>query len=164
MLPNMRYQVKKGSDLTEGQVELGKEIETGWMDFKFLVHSYYEHAQIEETYDPLPNTSEHVEALPIVEVEFDQDGQKKVLWLPQGEMTHLKLGDSDYHAVYGLGTKLLGFQVELKDFMMDTDPGTERPASFKSLVKLKDPMKGIEREQLIQMNEPLKYRGFKLYQ
>ena len=54
--------------------------------------------------------------------------------------------------------------MELKDFIMDKDPGTDRPASFKSEVVLKDPMKGIEREHLIQMNEPLKHRGFKLYQ
>ncbi|OGX06853.1 MAG: hypothetical protein A3G87_01490 [Omnitrophica bacterium RIFCSPLOWO2_12_FULL_50_11] len=158
------YQVKRGTELKSGKVELEKEVETGWMDFKFVVTSYYPHAQIEETYDPLPNTSEHAEALPIVEVEFQQEEAAKSIWLPQGEMAHLRLSDFDYHVLYGLGTRPLGFQVELKDFIMDKDPGTDRPASFKSEVVLKDPMKGIEREHLIQMNEPLKHRGFKLYQ
>ena len=161
---SLRYQIKKGSNLQEGQVELGREVETGWMDFKFVVDSYYERAQVEEAYEPLPNVSEAAEALPVAQVEFEKEGQSKTVWLAQGEMNHFELGGSDYHVVYGLRNQPLGFQVQLKDFMMDKDPGTERPASFKSSVILKDPMKGIEREQIIQMNEPLKYRGFKLYQ
>ncbi len=158
------YQVKKGNELKSGKVELNQEIETGWMDFKFTVDSYLEQAVIHESYAPLPNISEHKEAVPVIQVEFEKGDAKRSVWLVQGEMGHFSLGGSDYHAVYGLRTGLLGFQVELKDFMMDTDPGTDRPASFKSLVKLKDPMRGIEREQIIQMNEPLKHRGFKLYQ
>ncbi|MBI1977802.1 MAG: cytochrome c biogenesis protein ResB [Candidatus Omnitrophica bacterium] len=160
----LRYQVKKGSELKEGQVELGKETETGWMDFKFVVDTYYEHAVIEESYLPLPNISEDVGALSVIQVEVGKGTEKKMVWLSQGEMVHAALSGSDFHLIYGLKTRPLGFQVELKDFMMDTDPGTERPASFKSQVILKDPMRGIEREHLIQMNEPLKYNGFKLYQ
>ncbi|MBI3999684.1 MAG: cytochrome c biogenesis protein ResB [Candidatus Omnitrophica bacterium] len=158
------YQVRHGKDLKSGKVVLNQEVETGWMDFKFTADQYLEHATIKEFYTPLPNISERVEAVPVVQIELEKGDTRTQAWLIQGEMTHALLGESNYHAVYGLATKPLGFQVELKDFMMDTDPGTDRPASFKSLVKLKDPMRGIEREQLIQMNEPLKYRGFKLYQ
>ncbi len=160
----LRYQVKKGSKLKSGPVKLGEEVETGWMDFKFTVDSYFEHAKVEEIYEPLSNTSQYAEAIPVIQANFKKGEITKTFWLPQDELIHVPLGDSNYHVMYGLRTKPLGFQVELKDFMMDTDPGTEHPASFKSLVKLKDPMRGIEREQLIQMNQPLKYRGFKLYQ
>ena len=66
--------------------------------------------------------------------------------------------------MYGLKTKPLGFQVELKRFMIETDPGSERPASFKSEVTLKDASRGIRYDRVIQMNEPLKHRGFKVYQ
>src|SRR3989338_7596412 len=62
-------------------------------------------------------------------------------------MTHLSVGGSDYHLMFGLRTRELGFQIFLKDFMMD-----------------KDPSHGMEKDHLIQMNEPLKYRGFKAYQ
>ncbi len=159
-----KYQIKHGNDLKEGEVELGKEIETGWMDFKFLVDSYLEHAAVTETYEPLSNSSQNTEALPIIQVEFEKGGEKKSVWLPQGEINHLSMGGSDYHVMYGLKTKPLGFQIELRDFMIETDPGTDRPASFKSEVVLKDPSRGIVRNQVIQMNEPLKHRGFKVYQ
>jgi cytochrome c biogenesis protein ResB len=66
--------------------------------------------------------------------------------------------------MYGLKTKPLGFQIKLMDFIIETDPGTDRPASFKSLVTLKDAARGFSRDQVIQMNEPLKHRGFKVYQ
>ena len=158
------YQVKRGSELKGGKVELNKPVETGWMDFKFTVDRYFEHAALEESYLPLPNTSGHSEAVSVIELELETLDVRKNIWLVQGEMVHVPLKGSYYHVVHGLKTRPLGFQVELKDFMMDTDPGTDRPASFKSLVTLKDPMKGIKRDQLIQMNEPLKYRGFKLYQ
>lgn len=158
------YQVKRGAEVKGGTLALNQEIETGWMDFKFVVDTYYNQAIVEESYSPLPNISEDVEAVPMIQVELNKGTEKKTVWLPQGEMVHAALSGSDFHLIYGLKTKPLGFQVELKDFMMDTDPGTERPASFKSQVILKDPMRGIEREHLIQMNEPLKYNGFKLYQ
>ncbi|HLD56557.1 MAG TPA: cytochrome c biogenesis protein ResB, partial [Candidatus Omnitrophota bacterium] len=73
-------------------------------------------------------------------------------------------GGADYHVMYGLKTKPMGFQIELVDFMIDTDPGTNQPASFKSAVKLKDLSLGINRDLVIQMNRPLKHRGFKVYQ
>ncbi len=158
------YQIKHGNDLKEGKVELGKEVETGWMDFKFVVDAYVEHAALDETYKPLPNSSQNTEVLPAIQVEFEKGGEEKSVWLPQGEINHISIGGSDYHVMYGLKTKPLGFQIGLRRFMIETDPGSERPASFKSEVTLKDASRGIRRDQIIQMNEPLKHRGFKVYQ
>ncbi|OGW86236.1 MAG: hypothetical protein A3A81_00815 [Omnitrophica bacterium RIFCSPLOWO2_01_FULL_45_10b] len=159
-----KYQTKKGDEIKEGQLELGKEIETGWMDFKFAVDQYLEYATLIESYSPLPSYSQSVEAISTVEVEFEKAGEKKTMWLPQGEIVYVPLGGADYHVMYGLKTKPMGFQIELVDFMIDTDPGTNQPASFKSAVKLKDLSLGINRDLIIQMNRPLKHRGFKVYQ
>ena len=159
-----RFQIKHGTDFKEGEVQLGTEAATGWMDFKFTVDSYFEHAALNESYEPLPATSQREDAVPVVQAEFEKAGEKKTAWLPQGEINHMMVGGSDYHAMYGLKTKPLGFQIQLLDFMIDTDPGTDKPASFKSEVVLKDASQGIERKQVIQMNEPLKHRGYKIYQ
>ncbi len=159
-----KFQIKAGKKITESNLEIGKEIETGWMDFKFNVDQYYPHANAKKLFSPLPSSSQSVDAIPVVQVEFAKAGERKSVWLEQGEITHIAVGGSDYHVLYGLKTKPLGFQIELQDFMIETDPGTDKPASFKSLVKLKDASAGIERDQLIQMNQPLKYRGFKVYQ
>jgi cytochrome c biogenesis protein ResB len=47
---------------------------------------------------------------------------------------------------------------------MEHDPGTSRPASFESDVTLMDDSGGLRRDLTIRMNEPLKHRGFKVFQ
>ncbi|MBI4368096.1 MAG: cytochrome c biogenesis protein ResB [Candidatus Omnitrophica bacterium] len=158
------FQVKSKQGLMEGAVRLGEDVSTGWMDFKFSVDRYLERAKIKTEYMPLPNVSKDEEARSVMQLELETAGSKQAVWLSQGEVAHVSVGGSDYHVIYGLRTVPIGFQVALRDFMMDTDPGTNRPASFKSEVTLQDPSRGIEQDVLIQMNEPLKHKGFKVYQ
>ncbi len=158
------YQVKKGSDVKEGTVEIGKSVSTGWMDFQFTVDQYDQRAEIERKFLPLPSASARADAVPAIQVELIKGDEKKTIWLLQGEMNQVRLGDEDFHMMYGLETKPIGFSLKLKDFVIETDPGTDKPASFKSEVTLKDAAKAIERDATIQMNQPLIYRGFKIYQ
>lgn len=159
-----RYQVKKGDSITGGTVEIGKQIETGWMDFKFSVDQFYHHAEVERLFTPVPLASERAGATRVIQIELSDGNESKNLWLRQGQVERIQMDGHDWHFVYGLETQPLGFSIKLNNFLMDTDPGTNRPASFKSQVTLKDVAKGISRDQLIQMNEPLIHRGFKVYQ
>lgn len=59
-------------------------------------------------------------------------------------------------------TILLPFEFVLTEFKMDTDPGTNNPASFESFVKLFT-SDGPEDHHIF-MNNPLKYQGFTFYQ
>lgn len=159
-----KFQVKKGETVTDGTVELGKEVATGWMDIQFSVDQYLKEAELHRVYRPLPSGTTRTDTTSSIQTELAKGDERETLWLAQGETRHISLGGKDYHLVYGLRTLPIGFQIELKDFLVDTDPGTERPASFKSEVILKDVQRGIHRDVLIQMNEPLKHRGFKVYQ
>ena len=159
-----RYQIKKGDEIREGIVKLGETVETGWMDFKFTVDQFYPRAKLGKIYTPLPSGSQRNDAVRVMQAEFSDGTNREVRWLEQGEVATFGLGKREMHAVYGLKTMPLGFALLLKDFKMDTDPGTERPASFKSDVTLKDVAKGINRDLTIQMNEPLSHRGFTIYQ
>ena len=53
----------------------------------------------------------------------------------------------------------LGYPIELKKFEMDTYMGTNRAASYASIVRLPE-----GDEVKISMNEPLKYKGYTFYQ
>ena len=57
-----------------------------------------------------------------------------------------------------------GFELTLKDFKVRHDPGTEKAAAFESDVVLKDFARGTALEKTISMNQPLEYKGFKIYQ
>ena len=57
----------------------------------------------------------------------------------------------------------LPFQVRLDAFEIDTYPGTQRPAMFRSRVVVLDPDSG-EQPAIIEMNRPLSWRGFQFFQ
>jgi hypothetical protein len=58
----------------------------------------------------------------------------------------------------------LPFSLTLKDFKHDVYPGTDIPKNFSSLVRLKDPSTGDDRDALIYMNSPLRHGGLTFYQ
>ena len=58
----------------------------------------------------------------------------------------------------------LPFSVTLKEFKHDIYPGTDIPKNFSSLVRLRDPSSGEDRDVLIYMNHPLRYGGKTFYQ
>jgi cytochrome c biogenesis protein ResB len=58
----------------------------------------------------------------------------------------------------------LPYSLSLKDFRHDRYPGTEIPRNFSSLVHLQDEERGEDRDVLVYMNHPLRYRGRAFYQ
>ena len=58
----------------------------------------------------------------------------------------------------------LPFSVTLQDFILETYPGTMRPAGFMSIVKVTDLDTGKLHDARIWMNNPLEYRGYTLFQ
>ena len=56
------------------------------------------------------------------------------------------------------------YQLTLLDFAHDRYTGTEVAKNFSSRVRLVDPEHGVDREVLIYMNNPLRYRGETFYQ
>lgn len=160
----LTYQIKDKNGLRGGDFTAGEIYETGWMGLTFKADEYLPHSRIEKEYLPLHNLSEAVDAVPAVQVEVAGGGSAQTVWLTQGRRESVRLGERQYELIYGFKRIPMGFKVQLKDFQIEHDPGTENPASFASDVVLKDDMKGIARDVHISMNEPLEYRGFKVYQ
>ncbi len=59
----------------------------------------------------------------------------------------------------GSGVSTKAFALTLLDFTHDRYAGTDIPKNFSSRVRLVDPERGENREVLISMNDPLRYRG-----
>ncbi|MBI3324580.1 MAG: cytochrome c biogenesis protein ResB, partial [Candidatus Omnitrophica bacterium] len=58
----------------------------------------------------------------------------------------------------------LPFAVKLLDFRKIDYPGTQMAAGFESDVQLTDPQRGVILMRKISMNNPLKYRGYSVFQ
>jgi len=56
------------------------------------------------------------------------------------------------------------FSIELKEFKRALHPGTDMASAFMSQIIINDKEQGVSFPATIEMNEPLRYRGFTLYQ
>ena len=158
------YQLQTGFEVKSGRVKPGEDVATGWMDLAFRVDESLPHAQIRQTFTPEPNTSQSEEALPAIELEIEQEGKRQSFGLSQGTALPIEIAGSSYHFLYGEKRIPAGFQLKLRDFKIEHYPGTSRPASFESEVTLMDTSRGVSRDATIALNQPLIWRGWRIYQ
>lgn len=69
-----------------------------------------------------------------------------------------------YHMYLRFKRTYKPYQLELIDFRHDKYIGTDKPKDFASHLQLRDPQRNENREVVIRMNEPLRYRGDAIYQ
>lgn len=137
---------------SQGKIEQGQTIATGWMGLKLRVLRF------------LPNALEKVQYIPsgsspmansALRFKFrDQD-----YWLGLNSVLRIYLEDRIYLFSYGHRRLQLDFPLRLIDFRVGNYQGTQRAASYESEVDV--PGQG---KTLISMNEPLKHQGFTFYQ
>lgn len=100
-------------------------------------------------------------------VEFKADGQSLGTWLVSnalGAPQTLVHGGRTYRLELRPARYYHPFSLTLKDFKHDRYPGTNIPKNFSSLLRLVDPEKQEDRDVLVYMNHPLRYRGLTFFQ
>jgi ABC-type transport system involved in cytochrome c biogenesis permease subunit len=86
-------------------------------------------------------------------------------WTPFTEPQKVTLGDGHELWLQLRPKRLIKpYEVELVKFTHDRFAGTSMAKSFSSRVRLIDNERGVDREEVIWMNHPLRYRGDTLYQ
>jgi hypothetical protein len=76
----------------------------------------------------------------------------------------ITVGDKRYTIDYRFRREYLPFSLRLIEFRFDRYPGTEIAKNFSSEVRLQDPETHDDRDVVIRMNAPLRYRGQTFYQ
>jgi cytochrome c-type biogenesis protein CcsB len=77
----------------------------------------------------------------------------------------VQVGDQQVKLAFGARVRALPYTLHLDEFVLETYPGSDNPATYESYVSLTDPGKGIENEKVhIYMNHPLTHRGSKHFQ
>ena len=77
----------------------------------------------------------------------------------------VRLGDKTIKLTFGPVLRKLPYSVHLDDFVLQTYPGSDNPATYESFVSLDDPEHGVSGQKAhIYMNKPLTYRGTKHFQ
>ncbi|MBI3317855.1 MAG: cytochrome c biogenesis protein ResB [Candidatus Omnitrophica bacterium] len=94
-----------------------------------------------------------------------EDGQRLVQgWVGLRGSLQLPLGGHPVMVEYRPEIRELPFSVGLLDFRKIDYPGTSMAAAFESDVEVSDPERGVAMKRKISMNNPLKYRGYSLFQ
>ncbi len=163
----------KGGELKErGEVKLGQEMPTGWMDSKFKVTEWHPTAIQED----LPRYVQYIgggesnylaglhfriesDRTPSSQAKLD-DGQ----WLIEGDAANIPMGSENWVMRLSKQRLRLPFAIYLKKFTIGTDPGTTKAASYQSNVTVREGQRPETAPELISMNEPIKYGGFTFYQ
>ncbi len=158
------YQVKAEKDLKEGLVKIGESFEPGWMDFKFTPLQYFPKSRVSYEYHSVPSGPAVEGAAPALQIELSNGQESQSLWLGQGVPEPVTWNGQSFTLMTDDKIIPAGFQLTLKDFRLENYQGTSNPMSFESDVELMDPLQGVMKKTTISMNEPLSYKGFKIYQ
>lgn len=144
---------KDNSIRKKGKVQQSETVETGWMGLKFRLLRYLPHAREKVSYVVSPTAS------PMSTPAFRFTFQGQEYWIGLNSVLRIFLKDGMYLISYGHRRLELDFPLRLKEFRVGMYEGTERAASYESLVEV--PGRG---DVTISMNEPLKHNGFTFYQ
>lgn len=147
------YSSRQLKPVNEGIVDLKKEYNTGWMNLKFSVEEYFEHGKPVVAYVEADRDSK--ESTSAIEVEVDKNRK----WFELESPHEIKADRNTYFVSYTRKKYELGFPLLLKKFKMATYGGSNLPQSYESTVLVNN-----SHEQVISMNEPLKFNGYTIYQ
>ena len=145
--------MSKDHPTKKGLTHEGESFETGWMGLTFRVLRYLPRAESRWDFKDLQRPTELTTSA--IAVDF----QGKKYWVQKNDVLKFFSEKGVYILTYGSRRVDLGFDLHVKRFDVGHYQGTQRAASYASLVSV--PGFG---EQLISMNEPLKYKGKTVYQ
>ncbi|MCM8794316.1 MAG: cytochrome c biogenesis protein CcsA [Candidatus Omnitrophica bacterium] len=149
-----------------GQVKLiphiaaGQTLKHPWMDYQFIVEEILPHGRIDADY---VNRSNQVR-MEALKIKALQGGQEARGWVTTGGSVDLPVGEEPVRVEYRSQRMQLPFAVKLLDFKRIDYPGTQIAEEFASDVELIDPRRGAVLRKTVSMNNPIRYRGYTLFQ
>jgi hypothetical protein len=162
----LRYALaSRKADTVRGVAEVGKPIQTPWMDLALVVDEFLPSAKLDSHLMPQTPPGDAAARVPAVEARLERDGQAgPAEWIAWGDVRRLEAPGGAAAAVRFADSALrLPFRVSLLDFESQKYPGTAMAATYQSLVRVEDAERGTS-EHLVSMNRPLHYRGYTFFQ
>ncbi|NEO25567.1 MAG: cytochrome c biogenesis protein ResB [Kamptonema sp. SIO4C4] len=153
------YAAKSSHNFQSGAIRVGDTVHPGWADFAITLAEYIPHGQVQR--QVVPVATPQPSGTPALQVQTPQ-GQKT--WLPWGEPTTLETDQGDLFAAFTPKLLQLPFAVQLDDFIVERNEGSESVAMWTSKIRILDPETEAPLERDVWMNHPTWYRGWKIAQ
>ncbi len=149
-----------GGETEEGVLEAGESLETGWADWTLTLEKVYAEAEYrQEVYEVNGSSGDaRVPERGLTGVRgwltLGDGSRSEPRWFIAGETETVQAGGEVVRFGFGNRREPLPFTVELIDFDVPRDPGTENPAGFVSTLVFRDPDTGEEVTDTAGMNHP----------
>lgn len=143
--------------LSQGKLEMGKPLKTGWADWTLTIEQVLTNAILETVFEPKTG-KKFSEAMTLEGIKLlaTRENQRVEEWVPFGWRVGLSLGMMKLDAIYTWKTHQLPIGLELLNFEVERNEGTSEPASFKSQVRLTS-LDHPAKEGFCWMNHPANY-------
>ncbi len=152
--------VSRKAGNSTGQIEINKPLTTGWADWQLNIDKVMPHA--EQWMDFAPAKSEKTPAvadLPDgVRIRIEQNGERFEQWVPAGWQITVPTSPNETQIAYGWKTIPLSIGLELLDFEVKRNEGSDSPAGFKSTVRVST-AEGDTATGSCWMNNPFSFPG-----
>lgn len=149
---------------SEGGVVLDQPIPTPWMGISISVDRFLPRATRRRVVEPAPPPVEEEQQSPAIRAHVEGPGRRSdSFWLAWNDLLQVPYGAGQATLAFRSSELAVPFRVTLLEFRSEKYPGSNRPASYESRVRVEDPERGVS-EHLIAMNRPLHYRGYVFFQ
>ena len=141
-----------------GKLELNKPLTTGWADWQFTLDRILPHAQEWMDFSPVPAAPAGAELPDGVRVRLQQGEKISEQWIPAGWQISVPATAGDVQVAYGWQQIPLPIALELVEFEVQRNEGSDSPAGFKSTVRVTS-AEGQTAMGQCWMNNPFSYPG-----
>jgi hypothetical protein len=145
---------------SSGKIELNKPLPTGWADWQLTIDKAMPHAASSMDFNPVNSeTAPASNDLPDgVRVRIEQNGGTFERWVPAGWQVTIPTSPSPTMVAYGWKTVSLPIGLELLNFEVKRNEGSDSPAGFKSTLRVAT-ADGEAAMGSCWMNHPFSYPG-----
>ena len=149
--------VSRKAGTSSGKIEIGEPLTTGWADWQLKIDKVMPHA--EQWMDFVPAKGEQTRDLPDgVRIRVVQNGKTFEQWFPAGWQIPVPTSPNETQIAYGWKAVALPIALELLDFEVKRNEGSDNPASFKSTLRIVT-VDGETATGECWMNNPFSYPG-----
>jgi hypothetical protein len=133
--------VSRKNGNSSGKIDMNKPLVTGWADWQLTVDRFLPHAEQWMDFAPPKSANTPVAGprneLPDgVRVRLEQMGEKFEQWVPSGWQVTVPTSPNETMLDYGWKTIPLPIGLELLDFEVKRNEGSDSPAGFKSTLRV----------------------------
>jgi hypothetical protein len=153
--------VSRKNGNSSGKLEMNKPLTTGWADWQLTVDKFLPYAEQWTDFFPAKSETAPMAAKELpdgVRVRLDQMNEKFEQWVPSGWQVSVPTSPNETMIAYGWKTIALPIGLELLDFEVKRNEGSDSPAGFKSTLHVMTP-DGETATGSCWMNHPFSFPG-----